>query len=256
MKYSYLLLLFIAISCNSPKKKSTENSNSSQSDVENTVTEKKKTEKKVDNDLLDPTQDLIVVLNNPEHITETKELVTNSGLKWDKTLLDKDALKIGLIKIPANKRDYWLDKLMESGDFKYVKLYSEKTLKELIAKEKKNFLSLRKTDCMGDCPVYNLTIDKNGNVIFKGIKYVLETGERKFKLADKEFNTLKEKLNKKDFSTFKEKYDNPEVLDLPSTYISHKGKQVQVRIWKDAPDELIEIHEFLEQILLRKKFFK
>lgn len=256
MKYSYLLLLFIAISCNSPKKKSTENSNSSQSDVENTVTKKKGTQEKVDNDLLDPTQDLIVVLKNPEHITETKELVTNSGLKWDKTLLDKDALKIGLIKIPANKRDYWLDRLMQSGEFKHVKLYSEKTLKELIAKEKKNFLNLSKTDCMGDCPVYDFTIDKDGNATFKGIKYVLETGERKFKLTDEEFDTLKEKLNKKDFSTFEKKYDNPKVLDLPSTYITHKGKRIQIRVWKNAPDELIDIHEFLEQLLLRKKFFK
>lgn len=136
MKYfNILVLLLVIASCDSPKKKTSEDTKTPEE-----VT-KTKPEKKANNDLLDPTQDLIVVLKNPEQITETKELISDSGLKWDKTLLDEDALKIGLIKIPANKRDYWLDKLIQSGEFKHVKLYSEKTLKALIkeGEKKKTF---------------------------------------------------------------------------------------------------------------------
>lgn len=131
MKYfNILLLLLVIVNCDAPKKKTTEDTTTTEE-----VT-KTKSDKETNNALLDPTQDLIVVLKKPEHITETKELISNSGLKWDKTLLDKDALKIGLIKIPADKKDYWLDKLIQSGEFKHVKLYSEETLKELIEKEK------------------------------------------------------------------------------------------------------------------------
>lgn len=133
MKKVFLFLLIIVASCKT--KEATKTS------TETSEPEVTKTEKKVEknNELLDPTQDLIVVLKNPELITETKELISNSGLKWDKTILDQNALKIGLIKIPANKKDYWLDKLIQSGEFKHVKLYSEKNLKELIDKEKKTF---------------------------------------------------------------------------------------------------------------------
>lgn len=137
MKFLSLSLLFaFALSCSGPKAKKDEGTKTEVTEEKKQTTETTETEK---NDLLDPTQDLIVVLKNPEHITETKELISNSGLKWEKTLLDKEALKVGLIKIPANKRDFWLDRLIKSGEFKHVKLYSEKALKEIIEKEKKNF---------------------------------------------------------------------------------------------------------------------
>lgn len=246
-KLLFLSLLVVAVSC---KTKKTTEDKTLKPEVE------KSTEKKKDNELLDPTQDLIVVLKNPELITETKELISNSGLKWDKTLLDQNALKIGLIKIPANRKDYWLDKLIESGEFKHVRLYSEKNLKELIEKEKKNFLSIRKTPCFGECPVYEVTVDKEGNVTYNGIKYVTELGERKFKLTEKEFEDLKKYLNDEEFSGYESKYDNPEIEGLSSTYITYKGKQIQVRVWKDAPEELMNAHEYFEGILLKKKFFE
>lgn len=251
MKFLYLSVFLITLlSCNANK----ENKKSTDSTPVSTV--KTNNSSRVDEGILDPKEDLMVVLQNTSQVTETKELINNSGLVWDKMLLDENSLKVGLIRVPASKKDFWLDKLIESGQFKNVKLYSEKSLKELIEKEKNDFLSMRKTPCFGDCPTYNISISKEGKVTFNGKKHTLVTGKHEFQLSEEQLNTLKEKIAKKKFSSFKSKYDNPKVSDLPSTYISYGGRQVQIRLWKDAPNELIEVHEFLEKILADKKYIK
>ena len=45
-------------------------------------------------------------------------------------------------------------------------------------------------------------------------------------------------------------------MDLPSTFITHKDKQVQIRLWKGIPKNLVDVHEYVQGILLDKKFFE
>lgn len=245
MKYLYLSVFLFALSCGTPKKDSTKNETSKEVKTE---TEKKKADS--------ANEDLIVILKRPNQLTETKELVKNSGLVWDKLVFDQEALKVGVIKVPAEKREFWLNKLIESGQFDDVKIYSEKNLRKVIEKEKKTLVSIKKTPCFGDCPTYEITINKDGNVVYVGKENVLAEGKHIFKLTDEQLKAVKEKLAKKDFSTFKRKYDNPNITDLPSTYIKHNGNQIHIRIWKDVPAELADVHEYIQDILLDKKFVK
>ena len=88
-------------------------------------------------------------------------------------------------------------------------------------------------------------------------EFVLEKGSKEFKLSEKELATINSLLNKKSFSSYKDVYDNPRIMDLPSTYLVHDGKQVQVRLWNDdVPEELMELNEYIEGILLEKKYFE
>ncbi len=89
---------------------------------------------KADKDLLDPKQGVIVVFNGED--TETEDLIHEKGLKLEKMLLDQNSLKVGLIKVPADKKEYWINRLIESGAFKDVKLYSEKNLNKLLKQQK------------------------------------------------------------------------------------------------------------------------
>ena len=81
------------------------------------------------------------------------------------------------------------------------------------------------------------------------------TGTNTFTLTDKQFALLKEKLNNNNFSDYKKMYDNPNVMDLPSTFITYKDKQVQIRLWREIPKNLTDVHEYVQGILLDKKFF-
>ncbi|QXP72420.1 hypothetical protein H0I31_01580 [Tenacibaculum sp. AHE15PA] len=119
-----------------------------------------------------------------------------------------------------------------------------------------NLVNIRKTPCFGDCAVYNVTIDKKGNVTFNGIEYVLEKGIHTFKLSDKDFKKLNDMFTTNGFNSFKTVYDNTKISDLPSTFITHNNKQIKIRLWKDIPDELINIHEYIEELLLDKNLIE
>lgn len=238
-------LFLLAISCGTPKKNIKKNEDTKK-EVPTTETEVKE----VNNQL-------IGVLNNPKSIDDVKALVKNSGLKWKSMLMDEGNSKIAVIGIPDGKYDFWIERLNNSGEFKTVTRNSSSLAKELINREKNTLVSLRKTQCFGDCPTYELYIDKEGNVTYVGKQFVIEKGTKDFKLSEGEFKTLQNKLNAKEFTSFKDTYDNPRLMDLQSTYITYAGKQVKIRLWNDTvPDELINLHEYLEGLLLEKKFFE
>ncbi|WP_428742229.1 DUF6438 domain-containing protein [Tenacibaculum sp.] len=244
MKYLLYSFLVLGISCSIPKK-------SSETKEKEIIIKEEKIAKPI------ATQnELIVVLKNAKSINDVKSLIKNSGLTWSKMAYDTEASKIGIIKVPERKREFWVGKLQESGEFRLVDINTEEKLADIINKEKNTLLSIRKTQCFGDCPRYSVSIDKKGNVIYNGIEYVLEKGIHEFTLSEEQLKELNNKLSKKDFSSFKDVYNNPKVQDLPSTYIIHNGKQIQIRLWNGIPDELIDIHEYVEGILLNKKLIE
>ncbi len=130
-------ILLVIVSCNTNKSKlkaKKDNRNieiiEESEDIQDVVKYEPTNDPKADKDLLDPKQGVIVVFNSEN--TETEKLINQKGLKLEKMLLDQNSLKVGLIKVPADKKEYWLNRLMESGEFKDVKLYSEKNLKRIL----------------------------------------------------------------------------------------------------------------------------
>ncbi|MFY7670178.1 DUF6438 domain-containing protein [Tenacibaculum sp. MEBiC06402] len=244
MKSICMAILLLALSCGAPKEKSSDTTRTTPATKTETIKE-------------EPKNELIVVLNNPKSLDNVKALVTNSGMKWKSMLMDNATSKIAVIETPDENLDTWKERLLNSREFRSIEVNRKDIAEKLIKRENNTFIAIRKTRCMGDCPSYNVYIDKEGNVSYEGIEFVLEKGSKEFKLSEKELSTIKDILKKKDFSSYKDVYDNPRIMDLQSTYLVHDGKQVQVRLWNDdVPEELMELNEYIEGILLEKKFFE
>lgn len=246
MRLFSLLCILLITSCSIPKKNN---------DSEKTTTKSPMKEEVNTPSVKNIENELIVVLKNPKNVKDAKALITNSGLSWDKLLFDQKDLKIAQITVPKDKADFWLKRLQESGVFQSVEKNQLGTFNTIKEDFENRLISIRKTPCFGDCPVYEVTISKDGKVTYNGINFVNEKGVKEFQLSEKELKKLNEKLSKKDFSEFAEEYNNPRITDLPSTYITHGGKQIHIRLWKDIPDELADVHEYIEGILLDKKYF-
>lgn len=246
MKYLLLFILALTLGCAAPKNDKKETS----TEEETTV----KVEDKIPE--ADINNELILVLNNPDKLEDAKAYINNSGLSWSKLLFDKDDIKVALITVPKDKVNFWTKRLKDSKEFEKVEMNETTTFNDIKTIYENKLISIKKTPCFGDCPVYQIFIDKEGNVVFNGIEYVLKKGKHEFKLTEKQLKKVSEMLAKKDFSEFKKAYDNPRITDLPSTFITHKGKQIKIRLWNNIPDELINIHEYIEGILLDEKFFE
>ncbi len=248
MKYFLLPLLILVLACGTPKK-DTEEKTVKPEEKEIIVKKKVEKPKALENEL-------VIVFKNPTKIEEAKSLIKNSGLTFSKMAYDKSTSKIGIITVPDGKIAFWLDRLQKTNAFRVVDINTKKTVIDLIKKEENTLISIRKTPCFGDCAVYDIRIDKEGNVTYNGIQYVLKKGKHEFKLSDKEFKKLNTLFNVKGSEDIKDEYDDPSISDLPNTFITYSGKQVKIRLWKNIPDELINIHEYIESILLDKKFIE
>lgn len=251
MKYIYLSVLLVTLSCGGVKKDATKKNTIEKA----TIIETKKEIPKAKVITIED-KAIILELKNPNSLNDAKALVKNSGLKWTKMAFENNANAIALINVPGDKVPFWTENLTKSNEFKSVSPYNKTTLDALIKKAKTSFFTFRKTECFGDCPVYNVTIDALGNVSYTGLKYVTASGNRSFKLTDKQFTLLKKKLANNNFSEYKKLYDNPNIMDLPSTFITHKDEQVQIRLWKGIPKNLVDVHEYVQGILLDKNFFE
>ncbi len=246
MKLIILSFFLLALSCGSPKKPV----NSNIKEASETKTEKPVEAPKIIK------EELIVVLKYPNRMDDAKQLIENSGLTWSGVLFNQGATKIVLIKIPAEKRDFWIERLQQSGEFKSVELNGVATINNIKEKINNTFVSYRKTPCYGHCPTYNVRINKEGKVFYNGIKNILVKGKREFQLTDKQFSSLKDKLSRTSFSSYKSSYNNPRLMDIPSSYITYNKKEIQLRVWKEVPTELVVLTEYIEDILLEKKFYE
>ena len=245
MKIAFLSILLLALSCGGPK-----------TTIENTTNTSSKPVEVIEAPKPIVYSDLILELENPNNVDDVKALVKNSGLQWDKIAFENDANKIAIIKVPEEKTDFWIDQFSKNSEFKTVAPNSKETLAALIKKANSAFFSIKKTECFGDCPVYNVTIDEKGNVTYTGKKYVKVNGVQKFQLTEKQLTTLKEKLANNDFSSYKKVYDDPNITDLGSTYISQKDKLVKIRLWRGIPKDLVDVYSYVQDMLYDKKFLE
>ncbi|AOW19988.1 DUF6438 domain-containing protein [Urechidicola croceus] len=199
--------------------------------------------------------DLVVVLSENSNLTEAQMLLKNNNLTIDKILIDEDYLKAGLVKVPENDKEEWKNKLSALDFIQGIEKNSKNILNTINDKYDNRLITINKTPCFGDCPVYNVVVKKNGLVTFNGIKNVLNKGLVKFQLDNQQLQILNEKFSKIVTNNYKPIYDsrNP---DLPSTNISFKGTNIKIRLWKEVPLELIEVHEYIIEHLLDKKYIE
>jgi len=107
-------------------------------------------------------------------------------------------------------------------------------------------LTLEKTMCRGQCPVYSLSIFENGLAQYIGKENVEKIGTYEKNLSSSEIKSLKTAFNQANFFDFEDEY-TALVTDLPSTYISYtqNGRTKKIRDHYGAPEALKKLEELL-----------
>jgi hypothetical protein len=88
-------------------------------------------------------------------------------------------------------------------------------------------ITLERTACFGTCPVYKLTIFKDGKVLFEGKEYVRQKGKASGKISKK---ALKDLIAQ---------FQSINYLDLRSSYVS-QGKECP-EWWTDSPGAITSL---------------
>lgn len=86
-------------------------------------------------------------------------------------------------------------------------------------------ISLKRTECLGDCPVYEVSIRPTGDVEFLGKDYVRERGRRTSKITQEQYSEIAGAVS--GFSKFRPSYEY--------------GMDGCTQYWTDHPNQVISI---------------
>lgn len=109
------------------------------------------------------------------------------------------------------------------------------------------YIGIRKTLCKGTCPDYEMKFYKDGTIHYVGRQFVEVKGAHVKMLNKDMISQLFARFEKSNFKNFANKYDDELIMDLPSTYLVYKGKEIHIRFLYEAPKELQELVKLVEQ---------
>ena len=124
-------------------------------------------------------------------------------------------------------------------------LYFSCTIIDKTDRDKKSIIELERTACFGNCPIYKIEIFSNGNVIYKGEKFVDNIGIFKFKINISSIKEILEYAEEIKFSSMKDEYTGP-VSDLPTTFVRIRTKSVKNHI--GGPNSLRELEKMIDKV--------
>lgn len=117
-------------------------------------------------------------------------------------------------------------------------------------------VTLERTACFGPCPMYKVTLRRNGTISYNGKEFVQLKGAYEGKFYG--FERLAELISSQGYFNWKDNYAIP-ATDLPSanTSVVRNGKRKTIRNYGDAgPVELWGIEMAIDGILKGAKLEK
>ncbi|PWG04763.1 hypothetical protein DIS07_09820 [Polaribacter aquimarinus] len=81
-------------------------------------------------------------------------------------------------------------------------------------------------------------------------------GKHDFTISEVKFKKIQDKFKKTSFGMYLDSYVDKSLVDYPSTFITHNDKQIEIKLWKNVPEELAFAFEALEDILFEKKLIE
>jgi len=118
-------------------------------------------------------------------------------------------------------------------------------------------VTLERTECYGPCPVYKLTIDGNGGVIYEGEKYVKTKGKKTSKISLNKVKELVETFYTLDYFSLNDSYYG-DITDLATvvTSISINGTTKRVIDYYGAPERLYQIENKIDEVANSKQWIE
>ncbi len=115
-------------------------------------------------------------------------------------------------------------------------------------------LSLERTACYGRCPIYSVTVLRDGTVRWEGKQFVKVTGKATAKLPAATMTALADAFKHADYFALADKYDSYDVTDHPSAIVSYAdgGKKKTIHHYhgdRSAPEKLSELESRIDELV-------
>jgi len=125
--------------------------------------------------------------------------------------------------------------------------------------KKKIIIVLIRKGCLGRCPVYNLTVQGSGKVIFKGYSFIDKPGIQTKEIGKEKVKELVSEFEKINFFSLEDKYNESDVTDLSGaiTFIRLNGKTKTIDHYhgnRNAPKELSALENRIDEIVDTKEW--
>ena len=119
-------------------------------------------------------------------------------------------------------------------------------------------ITLERTSCYGTCPIYTVTVRRDGTVTYDGKQFVAVTGHHSSKISSEQFQQLVHEIQRIGFFSLQDEYtfkENPDgsieaVTDLPTTITTVRAGKLRKRIknYYGGPESLAEFEKLIDKI--------
>ena len=109
-------------------------------------------------------------------------------------------------------------------------------------------IKLERTACFGTCPVYSVTIDAQGNVVYEGTSSVSVEGRQTDRIPASAVNALLATAERIGFYDLRDSYRAP-ITDLPTTFVTMtaNGRTKRIEDYFSAPPGLKELERQIDE---------
>jgi len=142
-----------------------------------------------------------------------------------------------------------------------MKVVVKEPVKEVVVEKKvekvdNTLFALEKKPCSGDCPVFSVIVTKDRILTYHGKKYTNIEGVHTVTLSTSQYEKFTKILKDAKFSELNARYTTSGTKDFAESILKYNGKEVTVRLWKDAPKQLTAVYVFVEDILYNLKYLQ
>jgi len=115
--------------------------------------------------------------------------------------------------------------------------------------------TLERTACFGWCPVYKITIFRDGVLDYEGTQYVKTRGPASGHLSAEQIAALHALFENNGYRDFKDAYQDVRITDMPSAYTSYSPGSGQTKSVRHAhgdptaPKQLTTIEDGIDRII-------
>ena len=136
-------------------------------------------------------------------------------------------------------------------DYLYVPLAPPENLTDIE-------ITLERTACFGTCPIYSVSIDGEGNVVYEGKKFVRIEGVRTYTIPQEDVKELVAMFYGINYFSLNDRYDVP-VTDNPTIITSLKTgdkKKTVSNYANSGPTRLHELEIKIDEITNSESYWK
>lgn len=112
-------------------------------------------------------------------------------------------------------------------------------------------ISLERTPCFGACPIYKVTLNPDGTVVYEGKRFVEKIGKYEARVNADDVQRINDIVNKLEFWKLKGKY-TAQITDMPSAIVTVETaarKKTTDNYGNQGPTELWAIEQLIDKVV-------